>query len=320
MKKVLVTSTSLKDTAGSHHELLGRQGWDVTFARGPFSETEILGLVGEFHAIICGDDVYSKRVLEACLPNLACLSKYGIGLDKIDLEEATKLKIPVLYTPGVNHVTVAEHVFGLLLMMYKNLYFLINETKAGRWTRITGSEVFGKRLAVLGVGRIGREVIKRAQAFGMQVVGYDPYLLLKDANLLGIEKTDSVVDLLTGADVLIIQCSLTEESRGAISFSEIKKMNSNSLVINCARGEIVDNDAILEALNEKHLTGYACDVLDQEPPPANHPIMLHPNCLVTPHVGSRTSESVVRQATMAIQNVIAVFSGADPLAQRNIIS
>ena len=297
-----------------------QQDWDITFARGPLSEAEMLGLVGEFHAIICGDDVYSKRVLEACLPNLVCLSKYGIGLDRIDLEEATKLKIPVLYTPGVNHVTVAEHVFGLLLAVYKNLYFSISETKAGRWTRITGSEVFGKRLAVLGVGRIGREIIKRAQAFGMQVVGYDPFLSLEDANELCIERAESVADLVSAADILIIQCNLTEDSRKAISFCEIEKMNPNSLIINCARGEIVDNAAILKALDEKHLRGYACDVLDQEPPPDDHSIMLHPNCLVTPHVGSRTSESVVRQATMAIQNVMAIFSGTDPLAQRNIIS
>ena len=120
MFRVLITTTSLQDTPGSHHDLIAEAGWEVQTARGPLPEEEMLKLVGEFDGIICGDDVYSKAVLEKARPRLKFLSKYGIGVDKIDVAAATEMGLPVFFTPGVNHTTVSEHVFALLLALHRN--------------------------------------------------------------------------------------------------------------------------------------------------------------------------------------------------------
>ena len=171
--KVLITTTSFQDTPGPHHDLLAQQGWDLTRERGPLPEDTMLKLVGDFDGIICGDDVFTKPVLAQCLPRLKCLSKYGIGLDKIDLDAATELKIPVCNTPGVNHTTVAEHTIGLLLAMVRNIPKENGFVHQAQWKRITGRELAGQTLGLLGLGRIGKEVAKRAMAFGMKVLAYD---------------------------------------------------------------------------------------------------------------------------------------------------
>ncbi|HNT35500.1 MAG TPA: NAD(P)-dependent oxidoreductase, partial [bacterium] len=164
--RVLVTTTSYQDTPGPHHDLLRETGYEIVAKRGPLSESEMLALVGEIDGLLCGDDAITRKVLEKSLPRLKVLSKYGIGLDKIDLKAAEALGIPVCYTPGVNHTTVAEHCFGLMLCLYRNIPREDALVKSGKWKRITGHELFGKTLGILGLGRIGKEVAVRALAFG----------------------------------------------------------------------------------------------------------------------------------------------------------
>ena len=141
MKRVLITTTSLQDTPGGHQDMLKQSGWEIETARGPLSEEQILELVGEFDGIICGDDLISRKVLEKALPRLQFLSKYGIGVDKIDVEAATDLGIPLLFTPGVNHTTVSEHVFVLMLSLHRQFYELLAATKSGHWKRLTGHPI-----------------------------------------------------------------------------------------------------------------------------------------------------------------------------------
>src|ERR1700722_16810512 len=172
MTRVLLTTTSFQDTPGVHHDLLARAGFDIVRGRGPLAEARMLELAGQFDAYLCGDDALTRAVIQKSLPRLKVISKYGIGLDRIDLKAATDLKVPVLFTPGVNHTTVAEHTFALLLAAVRNLVVEANHVAQGGWTRITGTELCGKTLAIVGLGRIGREVAVRARAFGMEPVAF----------------------------------------------------------------------------------------------------------------------------------------------------
>ncbi|MEY2751051.1 MAG: hypothetical protein RLZZ550_1022, partial [Verrucomicrobiota bacterium] len=146
--RVLITTTSFQDTPGDHHRLLKETGWEIVTARGPLNEADTLALMGDFDGYICGDDAITAKVLEKALPRLKVISKYGIGVDKIDLKTATAKGIPVLFTPGVNHTTVAEHAFLLLLALERNFLFHTDSTRAGGWKRKTGFELLGKTMGI----------------------------------------------------------------------------------------------------------------------------------------------------------------------------
>lgn len=316
-KRILLTTTSFQDTPGAHHDLLKETGWEIVTGRGPLNEADTLALVGEVDGYICGDDAITRKVLEKALPRLKVLSKYGIGVDKIDVEAATELGIPVCYTPGVNHTTVAEHAFTLLLALYKNLVAEISYTREGKWKRLIGHEIMGKRLGIVGLGRIGKEVAIRARAFGLELVGHDLYWPEAFAEEHGIGKAASLEELFESCDIISLHTNLTEETRDMIDLQSLSRMKDGVIIINCARGELVSTDAMAHALKIGKVGGYGTDVLDTEPPPADHPLLKEPNCLVTPHIGSRTYESVVRQASAAVNNLIKALNGDEPLAQVN---
>jgi D-3-phosphoglycerate dehydrogenase len=317
MTRVLLTTTSFQDTPGEHQEILTQSELEFVKVRGPLSEEAMLSLEGEFDAFLCGDDAITPRVIDKFRPRLKIIAKYGIGVDKIDVDYATAQNIPVFFTPGVNHTTVAEHTFGLMLCLTKHFPEEIAATRAGKWTRITGNELYGKRLGILGLGRIGKEVAIRARAFGMPVVAYDLYFDEAFASAHGIEKADSIEAVMKQSDVLSLHLFLTPETHNLVNDERLALLPSGALIINCARGELVDGGAVARALRENRLGGYGADVLDQEPPPPDHPLLSAPRCVITPHVGSRTYESVVRQGTMAIKNLILGLAGKPPLAQVN---
>lgn len=312
---ILITTTSFQDTPGSHQQLLEQSGHTLIHARGPLPESAMLDLVGECDGILCGDDAVTRAVLEKALPRLRCLSKYGIGVDKIDIAAAKALGIPVCFTPGVNHTTVAEHVFALLLALVRQLPEEVEHTRSGRWKRLIGHEIMGKTLAIAGLGRIGKEVARRAHAFGMTLRAYDLYWDEAFAAQFGITRADSLADLFAPADVISLHTNLTTETHQMLNATTLGKMKDGVLIINCARGELVETQPMVAALESGKVGGYGADVLDAEPPPADHPLLHAPRCLVTPHVGSRTYESVVRQGTMAVQNLLLVLQGEKPLAQ-----
>jgi D-3-phosphoglycerate dehydrogenase len=319
MTRVLLTTTSFQDTPGVHHELLARAGFDVVRERGPLSEARMLELAGEFDAYLCGDDALTRAVIIRSLPRLKVISKYGIGLDKIDLKAATELKVPVLYTPGVNHTTVAEHTFALLLAAVRNLVPEANHVAAGRWTRITGTELCGKTLAIVGLGRIGREVAVRARAFGMNLIGYGSHWDDAFASQNAITRVATFEDILRRADVVSLHTKLTPTTRHMINAGNIGLLRRSAVIINCARGELVELGALVKALNSNAILAYAADVLDQEPPPPDHPLLGLPNVVITPHIGSRTHESVQRQASCAVENLTLFLSGKAPIAQANLV-
>lgn len=300
-----------------HHDLLAKARFDIVRERGPLTEKRMLELAGQFDAYLCGDDALTRAVIQRSLPRLRVISKYGIGLDKIDVQAATDLKVPVLFTPGVNHTTVAEHTFALLLAAVRNLVPEANHVAAGRWTRITGTELCDKTMAIVGFGRIGREVAVRARAFGINLLGYGTYWDEAFAAQHSIVRVANFEDVLRQADIVSLHTKLTPATRHMINAGNIGLMKPTAVIVNCARGELIELKALVEALKARKLLAYASDVLDQEPPPAGHPLIGLPNVVLTPHIGSRTHESVQRQATCAVENLTRFMSGKAPIAQAN---
>ena len=214
MVKVLLTTTSYQDTPGPHHELLESAGVEVHRERGPLPEEKMLELAGDFDAFLCGDDVISRAVLDKSLPKLKIISKYGIGVDKIDVASCTELGIPLTFCPGVNHTTVSEHTFCLMLSLFRNLMTQANDARDGKWTRMTGHEIMGKKIGVVGLGRIGKEVVTRAKAFGMEVMGLDLYWPEEFAKEHGVERAEAF-------DQIFEQCDIVSLHTNPVSYTHL---------------------------------------------------------------------------------------------------
>jgi D-3-phosphoglycerate dehydrogenase / 2-oxoglutarate reductase len=315
--KVLLTTTSFQDTPGPHHDKLKDAGFELICERGPLPESRMLELVGEIDGFICGDDEITQEVVDKALPRLKVISKYGIGLDKIDVDYVTKKKIPLTFCPGVNHTTVAEHTFALLLALSRQLVTEANHCADGQWVRLTGNEIMGKTISIIGMGRIGKEVAIRANAFGMKVVGFDLYWDEEFAEKYNVKRAGNMDEALCAGDVVSLHVNLSDETRDLINKEKITQMKEGVIILNCARGEIVNTEDLANALNDGTVGGYGADVLDVEPPPSDHPILMAKNTVITPHIGSRTYESVQRQAGMAADNLILALKGEPPRAQAN---
>jgi D-3-phosphoglycerate dehydrogenase / 2-oxoglutarate reductase len=321
--RILLTTTSYQDTPGKHHDILKASGFDVVRARGPLTEAQMLDLVKSndgFDGFLNGDDAITAKVIDQSLASsrkLRVIAKYGIGLDSIDVKYATDKQLPVLFTPGVNHTTVAEHAFGLMIALAKHFWPHLRSVKKGDWKRVTGTELFGKTIAILGMGRIGKEVAKRARAFEMYVRGYDLYWDEGFAKACTVERCTTLEDALHEADVVSLHMNLDDTTRGLINKSRIAAMKKGAIIINTARGGLVVEQDLADACKSGQLGGYGGDVLEHEPPAPGHPFNEIDNIIITPHVGSRTFESVERQAMRATLNIVNYLNGDKDYIQAN---
>ena len=218
---------------------------------------------------------------------------------------AHELGIKVIRCQDVNHITVAEHVFALILSFYKNLHFVYQHTKAGNWIRLTGHEIYSKTIGIIGCGRIGKEVALRAKAFGLNVLIFE---INPDIDFIETNKfilTQTIDELLEKSEIISLNVPLTEATKGLINKKRINStIQKGTLIVNTARGALVDEDAIVYGIKSEKLIGYVTDVLEYEPIVKNHPFTKFENILVTPHIGSRTFQSVERQGIMAIDNLL----------------
>ena len=321
--RILLTTTSYQDTPGAHHDVLAASDFEVVRARGPLTEAEMLKLIadhGGFDGFLNGDDAITSAVIDAALAAptpLKVIAKYGIGLDSIDVPYATRKQIPVLFTPGVNHTTVAEHAIGLMIAVSKHFWTHLHAVKTGQWKRITGSELAGKTIAVLGMGRIGKEVIKRAAAFDMKPVGLSRSWDSGFADTYNVQRAATAEQALTMGDVVSLHMPLTDQTRHLIRKQTIATMRDGAILINTARGGLINEPDLAEACANGKLAVYGGDVLDQEPMKPGHPFQSVDNIIITPHVGSRTLESVGRQAMRATQNIVNYLSGNPDFIQAN---
>jgi len=245
------------------------------------------------------------------------ISKYGIGLDSIDVKHATSKKIPVLFTPGVNETTVAEQTIGLMIALAKHFYPHITSTKKGEWKRKTGCELSGKTLGVVGLGRIGKEVVKRAIAMGMKPIGMGNFWDDEFAQQHGLKRKDRLEDLLKESDVVSLHTHVSEKTRGMINKNTIGLMKDKALLVNTGRGALIVEQDVADACKSGKLWGYASDVLEFEPIRAPHIFQDIENIIITPHIGSRTNESVQRQGIRAAANLVNFLGGDRDFIQAN---
>jgi D-3-phosphoglycerate dehydrogenase len=248
---------------------------------------------------------------------LKVIAKYGIGLDSIDVKHATARKVPVLFTPGVNETTVAEHTFGLMIGVAKGFWFHLRATKTGTWKRQTGCELFGKTLGVLGLGRIGKEMVKRGNGFGMNVIGFGNHWDDAFAARYNLRRIATKEEVLRLADVVSLHMNLTPETRGFINKDTLAIMKDGAILVNTARGGIIVEQDVADACKSGKLRGYGTDVLATEPMTAPHIFQDVDNILLTPHIGSRTNESVERQGLRAANNLVNFLKGNPDFIQAN---
>jgi D-3-phosphoglycerate dehydrogenase len=241
-------------------------------------------------------------------PRLKVIVRAGVGVDNIDVPTATRQGIVVMNTPGGNTVSTAEHTMALMLALSRNVAKANDSLKRGKWDRnsFTGTQLGGKTLGVVGLGRVGLAVAKRAQGFDMQVVGFDPFLSPERAAEFGIESVP-LDDLWGRCDYISVHTPLSEETRNIIGAKAIAKMRPGVRIINCARGGLIDELALREALDSGKVAGAAIDVFDPEPPPSDHPLIAHPAVLVTPHLGASTEEAQISVSIEAAHLLINYF-------------
>jgi D-3-phosphoglycerate dehydrogenase len=304
--KVLLTSTSFQDTPGAHHDLLQSRNFEIDRLRGPIMEGELLPIIQNYDAVICGDDEYTRAVLtKGKEGRLRYVSKYGVGLDKIDLKAAKELGIPVTNCPGVNQVSVAEHVLGLLFTFEKNIHLQYNSTQNGSWKRWIGNEIEGKTIGIIGLGAVGKVLTQKCIALGLQVIGFD---IFKDENFIkntpDLTFTEDINYIYEHADIISLHLPHTPQSEKMINADVIKnKLKKAPIIINTSRGKLIDVDAVIQGLADGNMRGYLTDVLVQEPMGQDEKLKGVENIIITPHVGSRTYQSVVKQGSMAVNNL-----------------
>jgi D-3-phosphoglycerate dehydrogenase / 2-oxoglutarate reductase len=232
---------------------------------------------------------------------LKAIVRAGVGVDNIDVAAATRRGIVVMNTPGGNTISTAEHTMALLLSLARNVAKANDSLKSGKWDRnkFTGSQLEGKTLGVIGLGRVGLAVARRAQGFGMTVLGFDPFLAAEKALEYGVESVARLDDIWGRCDFLTLHTPLSAETRNLIGAREIALMKPTVRIINCARGGLIDETALADALDGGKVAGAAIDVFDPEPPPADHRLIRHPLVVVTPHLGASTEEAQVSVAVEA---------------------
>ncbi|GAA5119009.1 phosphoglycerate dehydrogenase [Luteolibacter yonseiensis] len=254
---------------------------------------ELLKIIGDYHGLVVRSETKVTPAVFAAAKNLKAIGRAGVGVDNIDRSAATDHGVVVMNTPSGNTISTAEHAFALMLALARNVGQAHTSMISGRWDRKTlqGVEMFGKRLAILGMGRIGTEFAKRAQAFGITVVAYDPFLTAARAQSLKVELAETPDIALAGADLVTLHVPLTPETQHIINADRIKLLNKGALVVNCARGGLVDEVAVKESLDAGHLGGIALDVYEVEPPPADFPLFGAKKAVFTPHLGASTAEA-----------------------------
>ena len=272
----------------------------------------LLAAIPEYHALVVRSRTKVTKEVLSRATRLKVVGRAGVGVDNIDVDEATARKIVVVNAPTASTVSVAELAIGHMISLLRHLPEADRSVKAGKWekSKLEGRELFGKTLGLLGSGRIGAEVAKRAQAFGMPVIAYDPYLPKAAASAVGIRLVDKDA-LFRDADVLSIHAALTPETRGLVSASELAMMRPNAILVNCARGEIVDERALAEALRARKISGAAIDVFATEPP-SGSPLLEAPNVVFTPHLGASTAEGQSRAGAIVADQVMKVMAGKRP--------
>ncbi len=289
--------------------ILRGSGFEVVY-KPEISHEDLVKEISEYDALVIRS---RTNVTADVLQNgkrLKVVGRAGVGLDNVDVATATKLGIIVMNTPGGNTISTAEHTMAMLTSLARMIPQADRSMHEGKWEKknFVGVELYRKVLGVIGLGRIGTEVAKRALAYGMQVLGYDPYISSETVKKLGIRQA-TVEEICKEADFITVHVPLNDQTRNLIDRPQIEMMKPTVRLINCARGGIINEDALLEALKSKRIAGAALDVFTQEPLPADHPFRSLDNVVLTPHLGASTSEAQEGVAKEVAEQIVDALSG-----------
>jgi phosphoglycerate dehydrogenase-like enzyme len=277
---------------------LEQQVETVRYRPGPLTASELIDVVGDADGLLAGVDTIDATVFGQA-PRLRVVARYGVGVDRVDLDAARRYGVVVTTTPGANANAVAELTIALLFALARPA---IRSARADAWQAQAGVELEGRTLGLVGLGRIGRRVAEKGRALGMHVIAHDP----------NVGGTVSLQTLQDEADFVSLHAPLTDATRGLVDRSFLERLKPGASLINTARGELVDEQALLWALDAGRLHAAALDVLAEEPPPADHPLLGREDVVLTPHAGPHTLEATNAMGRIALDELLAVLSGREP--------
>jgi len=294
-------------------EKLKVEGINIIDMRGfGVDDPKFIEALKDVDALLCGNDLLVNDAMLDMAPRVKAIAKMGVGLDTVDIKAASRHNAIVFNTPGANNQAVADHTFGLILSLARKIVFCDQSLRNNRWehTKIMGIEIWQKTLGLIGLGAIGRCVAIRAKGFQMKVVAYDPFWPEEFAGEHGIEKME-IDDLLKVSDIVSLHLPLTEENRGMINEKTLQSMKPTALLINAARGEIVKEKDLYNALKDNVIAGAGLDVFENEPP-TNSPVLKLDNVVMTPHIAAFTHDAMNNMCTGIANQLIEYAKGNKP--------
>lgn len=308
MKKILITPRSFPQSGEEAYKLFRELGYEIIENKSgkTYTEEQMIEQCTDIDGIIVGIDPISEKVLRSA-KKLKTISKYGAGLDNVNLEVAEELGIKVDRAAGTNATSVAELAIGLFFSLARSIPTVSTSTKNGGWGRIRGTELTGKTAGIIGLGNIGKEVARMAYGIGLKIIGYDPYINSNDECIskYSIELMN-MDDVIKKSDFITLHLPLTEETRYMINKSSLEMMKSTAFLVNTSRGELVDEDALYDALTTGQISGAAEDVFSKEPP-EEHKLLGLDNFILTSHIGAYTKEANEKMALKSAMNLIKMF-------------
>jgi len=306
MIKVLIADPVAKR---GHDILRQARGLHVDERTG-LAEAELCKMIAAYDAVIVRSETRITKAVLYAAKKLKVVGRAGVGVDNVDVDAATKRGVIVMNTPGGNTISTAEHTFSMLLALARNIPQAHGSLKAGKWNRkpFQGVELYNKTLGILGMGRIGSEVARRAIAFGMRVLAYDPYLSMSRAKSLQVELVE-LNEVFERSDFITVHMPLTDETRGMIGKAAFEKMKPGVRILNCARGGMVVEADLAGALKSGKVAGAALDVFETEPLPADSPLRAFDNVIITPHLGASTAEAQESVGIEIAQSVLDALTG-----------
>jgi D-3-phosphoglycerate dehydrogenase len=308
-----VVGTSLDAGAGPHFEIFKAAGFDCREVPRNLNLKDADSLIAalkEAGAVIAGSEPYPPRVIDA-LPKLRVIARSGVGYDAVDLAACDRAGVVVMTTPGVNHHAVAEQTMALLFGVARNFPAADRRVREGKWKRVSGPRVMGSTIGIVGLGRIGQAVATRAVGVGMHVLAFEPFPNAEFLKSCPLQLT-TLDDLFSRADYVTLHSPLTPETHHLINAKSLARMKRGSVLINTARGGLVDERAVCDALRSGHLRGAGLDVFEVEPLPLDSPLLQFDNVLLAGHVAGLDDESRYDTFKMCAENTIALYNGEWP--------
>jgi phosphoglycerate dehydrogenase-like enzyme len=311
MPKVVITAKI--NTTGPHNAIFASHGFEELHTPAgcdPFVEEQLVALAKDCEAVLAGSEPYTPRIIER-LPKLRVIARAGVGFDAINLSACDKARIPVCTTPGVNHHSVAEHTIAMLMAIARGFPLLDRKVRENRWDRRPYPRVMGKTLGLVGLGRIGQAVAWRAAGLGLKILAFEPYPLDEFVRKWNIELVD-LDTLLARSDYVSLHCPMAKENHHLMNRERFAKMKQGAMLINTARGPLIDEEALCEALESRQLAAAALDVFEVEPLPVSSAVLALDNLLVAGHVAGLDDESAHDTSKMCAEIIVGLREGRWP--------